>query len=184
MEKNILLSIILFYLIINSIKVNASIKFINNNIETFEKRETSSIFYEIYDANGNTDLLSYSYAIKNYDISITSSMNYHYNLTQDTTYNLKWESSNKCEPIYEENKKIAVTTTDDLVLHNCYKESDDYTFDILNIKNLYDNVINLPELLIVQFNDIYDIRVNIYIHFTIYIYIELILIITIIILLL
>ncbi|OUM65693.1 hypothetical protein PIROE2DRAFT_7280 [Piromyces sp. E2] len=139
------------------IRANALIKFIHDNSETYNKRGMSSIYYEIFDNNGISDTLSYIQDINNYDIVISSNMKYKYNITADTAYNLVFESNSKCIPLYEKNKKIAITTIDDMTAHNCTQETYDYIVDVLNIKNLYEQD-NLPELLIVQFNDIYDLR--------------------------
>jgi len=147
----------LFYLIILIIRAKALIKFIDEDSETYEKREISSIYYEIYDDDGDNEILSYVQGLQNYDISITSNMQYNYRITHDTTYNLSFESDNECKPIYEIGKKIAITSVNDLFIHNCRQDKEISSYDILNVESLFDTV-NLPELLIVQFNDIYELR--------------------------
>jgi len=167
MKENILFKVLLLHLVVIIIKVNGLITYKKDNEDissnpssiSLMKRYMSSIIYLISDYSGDTDLLSFIQPINNYDVSVTPNMKYHYNISKNTSYYLTWESSDKCKPIYEDNKQVAITHINDIISHRCYSEGD----DLLDVEELY-NQIELPELLLVQFNDIYELRVYIYIY--------------------
>ncbi|KAG4083791.1 hypothetical protein H8356DRAFT_1318628 [Neocallimastix lanati (nom. inval.)] len=119
------------------------------------------ISYEISDENGDTSFLSYTQPLQNYDISIMPNTSYKYIISEDTAFHVRWRTNETCQPIYDFKKKIAITSVNDIFSHDCKLNVKIYAYDILNFEELY-NQDNLPELLIVQFNDVYELRNTIF----------------------
>eukprot|EP00833_Pecoramyces_ruminatium_P007031 jgi/Orpsp1_1/1181063/evm.model.c7180000075689.1 len=138
------------------LKVNAIIKLRNEHPfqQILTKKDMSSIIYETPDINGNEPIISNYQAVQNYDISLMPSLTYNYIISKETAFHVMWKSNETCEPIYDNEKKIAITSINDILEHNCYQSKED---NFLNVKELYEQD-NLPDLLLVQFNDVYELR--------------------------
>jgi len=169
MEKYII-KYLLFLFIVIDVNAIVNIKHNHSNPEKLTKKNMPFISYEISDENGDTSFLSYTQPLQNYDISIMPNTSYKYIISEDTAFHVRWRTNETCQPIYDFKKKIAITSVNDIFSHDCKLNVKIYAYDILNFEELY-NQDNLPELLIVQFNDVYELRVqNIYIYIYIYKY--------------